>query len=282
MKRWSNLFLGALLSFVLVLASPALAGNESGGGDGYAAEFILTAKTALELAKKLEPVELSPVNIDTFTGSIQNTKVHSEEKLFLEGNEVDAINYPNRKLIEISRVRWEVLRTESQTVPRFNLVIHEYLGIMGIDDAQYKVSQKLINAMSPSKFNTLQWWYPMNPTNEIWPHITLPGMGCSSGTWVLKFDINKPTETQSKQLTCEGRKWRIVAKKTERYGSSTSGIKGTYHSFEVEVYDSKESLLGSVIYAPEWGRCLLSSDVNCSQSGDLKIDHVAFDFWMRR
>jgi len=281
MKRWISLFLGVLVSFQ-VLPVKAIAGNESGGGDGYAAEFVLTAKIALELAKKLAPSELLPVNIDTFAGAIANTSVHSEEKLALEGSEVDAINYPNKKLIKISRVRWTDLRTESQTVPRFNLVIHEYLGIMGIDDSHYSVSHKLINRMSPAKFSTNHFWHPMNPTNEIVPHIELPGMACSSGGWVLRFDVARPTETQSQTLACDGREWKIVAKKTEGYGGSTSGIEGTYHSFQVEVYDSQDNLLGSVIYSPEWGRCLVSSDVNCSQSGELKIDHVAFSFWMNR
>jgi hypothetical protein len=281
MKRWINLFSGVMVLFQF-MPTNAIAGNESGGGDGYAAEFVLTAKTALELAKKLDPSDLLPVNIDTLTGAIANTSVHSEEKLVFEGNEVDAINYPDKKLIKISRVRWTDLRTESQTFPRFYLVIHEYLGIMGIDDSQYSVSQRLINSISPSKFSTTQWWHPMNPTNEIVPHVELPGVGCSNGAWTLNFDINKPTETQSQKLRCDGREWKIVANKTERYGASTSGIKGTYHSFEVKVFDGQNNLLGSGIYSPEWGRCLLSSDVHCSQSGEFKIDSVTFNFWMSR
>lgn len=137
-----------MLAIFLFLPRFIFAGDEPAyGGDSYAAEFISTAKTALEHLKGLPPEEIAPVEATKLEETISRTQVSSEETLLLNGNEVDAINYPESGKIQISRSRWRNLRGESEAAARFNLVLHEYLSVSKIEDSQYRVSQKLMKAM---------------------------------------------------------------------------------------------------------------------------------------
>lgn len=136
------------LFLICIISQVSFAGDESGhGGDSYASEFIATAKSALEELGRVPAQEIEPLKIETFREAVLHTEVHSEGTLILDGNVVDAINYPGKKQIQINRERWETLRGQSQTAARYNLVLHEYLGIMGIDDSQYAISQKLLKTM---------------------------------------------------------------------------------------------------------------------------------------
>ncbi len=265
---------------ILLSISSTFAGDGVGnGGDGNAAEFILTAKTAMELMKKISPSNLQGINIDAFSGAILNTEVHSKDQLILDGHEVDAINYPKKKLIEVSRSRWSTLRGETETISRFNLVLHEYLFIMGLNDSQYRISQKLISAISPSSFSTEKWWNPMNPTNFLGVGMFTPSSTCSFGSESFDFDLSKATETKISEVDCEGIHRKIIAEKTQNLGASTDGLKGTFHSFKITVYDEKGQLIGNLdSYVPEWGRCLVPTSDYCSQSGEIHIGNMFFTF----
>jgi len=141
-----------VLFLVLFPLGLAEAGNDNGnGGDGYAAEFVATAKTAVRLLKNHPTDESIPdygIDLKQFETAVKTTAVHSEERLFLDDQEVDAINYPQKKLIKISRSRWKELRSNDQEQARYRLVIHEYLFIIGIDDQQYRVSDGIMESLS--------------------------------------------------------------------------------------------------------------------------------------
>ncbi len=129
-----------LLSFVISLG--ALAGNEHGnGGDGYALEFMaLGRKAAGEVRLHPDP----RISEDSLRKAIETTNVTTKERLELQGVEVDAINYPEQKRIELNRSRWKEYGLDQKAA----LVLHEYLGVIGLDDSKYEISGKYFLASS--------------------------------------------------------------------------------------------------------------------------------------
>lgn len=116
-------------------------GVTSSGGDSVAAEFTRTAR---HIAAILETEIEAGVSGKAFLNAVEKTTVVSQERVFLEGQERDAINEPSIKRIIVGRYRW--LETANQIARRYMLVMHEYLNIMGIDDSKYQVSSKVFAA----------------------------------------------------------------------------------------------------------------------------------------
>ncbi len=258
-----------LFLITCVLTEHASAGQSGNGGDGFASEFVNTAKLSIEILKKIDTTSVKQFDLDKFTGAVVNTAVQSEESLFLKNQEVDAINYPKEKLIKMSRSRWRELRESTKTTARFNLVIHEYLGIMKIDDSQYKVSNVLIKLMSVSNFSTQEWWNPMNPTNYLNVNIVRDGWTCTKEG--ISFDTKLEDEEKTYQA-CD-HFTTIVVRKTGSWGGDSSGLMGTFHKFQISVNRHGKEI-GNLMYEPEWGKCLITTDSSCSQSGDLIIGEL--------
>lgn len=265
-----------LLIILSVFSTTAIAGDGVGnGGDSIASEFILTAKDALRILKGKSEVK-KYLDVDKFEIAILNTKISStDDSLILNDIEVDAINYPEQKRIKINRSRWLDLRSSSRTVSRFNLVMHEYLGIMKIEDNQYSLSQLIVGIMGPGNYSTSKFWNPMNPTNNLDVHVYSGGSTCSR-TGGIEFDLNKPNEHYRGETCNSNRKIEVI--KTQGTGGSSNGIIGTYHLFEIKILNEKNEILGTVKYIPEWGRCLISESKYCSQSGSILIDNVSLNF----
>lgn len=119
-------------------------GDEKGnGGDEYAKEFVTLAYDLMESLQK-NPIPM--VDNQALLAAIRQTKVNSRPSLTLRGNEVDAINYPDptEPKILLSRAAWDRMATARHR--RVFLVLHEYLGIMGVDDSNYQISHKLDSA----------------------------------------------------------------------------------------------------------------------------------------
>lgn len=114
--------------------------SDSGGGDAYALEFTLLGYQAVEIIRDSEVKEVTPGD---FLDIIAQTKVMSQERLFLNGAEVDAINTPSQKTIQLSRIRWDDIQNQQQM--KFKLVIHEYLGVLGVDDSKYQLTDKIFS-----------------------------------------------------------------------------------------------------------------------------------------
>lgn len=132
----------ALLSFT---AQAEHGGSEgTGGGDTEAQEFV-TMAYELILWLKIHPVE--GVDLNRLTEKIAISVVHSTEDLLeMNGLLVDAINEPNLvpPTITINRAAWKGLNVLEHR--RRMLVLHEYLGLMKVDDTKYQISQKLDQA----------------------------------------------------------------------------------------------------------------------------------------
>lgn len=137
-----------LLLLILLLLTTATtvfasAGNELGnGGDLVAQEFIAAGrKLAEELRRKPDP---RIPDAEKFAAAVEAVKVSTAESLTLHGNEVDAINFPQDQHIDVSRSRWR----ESTPGKRASLVLHEYLGVMGVDDGHYQISGSYAEAFA--------------------------------------------------------------------------------------------------------------------------------------
>lgn len=115
----------------------ALAGNELGnGGDGFAQDFVATGRGMVaELRDNPDP-RIS--DFAAFEKAVSNTHVASTtDPLLLDGQEVDAINYPHEGRITMSRPHWGALSAEKRRA----LVLHEYLGICcDRSDRNYEIS----------------------------------------------------------------------------------------------------------------------------------------------
>lgn len=111
-----------------------------GGGEHYAGEFV---QIGYELFTLLSEQPIPDISATQFLEAVRNTKVLSERELELNGSPKDAKNYPRQSppSIVLSRVEWEKLKFQRHE--KVFLVLHEYLEILGIDDANYSVSRRM-------------------------------------------------------------------------------------------------------------------------------------------
>jgi hypothetical protein len=135
-----------LLVFSMVLSStstlpafPAAEGSSAkGGGDIAALEFIIAAR---EIAKNIP--QSVDFDLTKFREAVEQTRVVSIDRTYLNGFEVDAINYPTEKRIELNRYRW--LSNVGNPRQRLLLAMHEYLSLIGEPDSNYAITSKYVN-----------------------------------------------------------------------------------------------------------------------------------------
>lgn len=158
-------YLLALTLSVLASAVPNLAqgrlladGFDSGNaGDAVGAEFLYSARDLLQRFELLETRGEKLVDTGRLRRAIETTVVVSEERVYLNGMERDAVNFPEQKLIKVNRTRWKELRQPVETKARLTLVLHEFLWILKIDDTNYSVSAPLIEKLSISPYSPGIW-----------------------------------------------------------------------------------------------------------------------------
>ena len=140
-----------IVALFSILSASAFSGvrDIGNGGDAVVLEFKTYAAQVVKDIKN-EAFQIFPeFTLVDLEYALERTEVVSVDKTILEGIEKDAINYPTRGLIEISRSRWQL---KSNTPDQIRaLVLHEYLGIMNIDDGDYKISQRLVEYYRDSK-----------------------------------------------------------------------------------------------------------------------------------
>lgn len=136
-----------MILLVLMLGGTAIAvgGNEGHGGDGYVADFIRTGR----LIHEWLATHTSPVSPAEFLKTLESASIASTDELLkLESVEKDAINYPALGKIVFNRTKWRDLTMERQ---RWQIVLHEILGLMGHEDGKYQMSERLVTAAFPNK-----------------------------------------------------------------------------------------------------------------------------------
>ncbi len=117
-------------------------GESSGGGTGYPAEFTELGYAA---AKVVRGISTFPVSGDLFDAAVISTRIEFTNNKLKDskGIEVDALNFPKTKLIRVNIKRWQNLILD--TKQKFQLVVHEYLGILKVNDRGYKVSRIILD-----------------------------------------------------------------------------------------------------------------------------------------
>lgn len=116
-------------------AGPRVIGN---GGDAYALQFVSFAEKILLY---LQSARVEGIDVEALGQAIETTKVESTDSVLLLNNiPKDAINYPTEKRIVFNRQRWSALMANEKMA----LVLHEYLGILNIEDASYKFSKMVL------------------------------------------------------------------------------------------------------------------------------------------
>lgn len=136
-----------VLLFFFLNASVLLAmggTDETHGGDIAVLEFT---ELLAQLTTSLQRIPSQELPMDSFAEVVlrksKEVVIRSEEKVFFDGHEVNAINFPNKNPPEIviSRSLWNFepsKRTEYRT-----LVLHEMLYLVGIDDDGFAYSKDL-------------------------------------------------------------------------------------------------------------------------------------------
>lgn len=141
MKFINVLLIAASMAFSMAQAQFE-GGISSNGGDGIVSEFF-------DIARKIQTamVEQNYQKVDAklLAKTISTAKIYSEEHVFLGENEVSAINTPALQEIRVSRTRWKASADMPKT--KFVLVLHEFLGLMGVEDRTFNISNQVFQEL---------------------------------------------------------------------------------------------------------------------------------------
>jgi len=132
------------LVLILVVMSAANAyavgGTVGNGGDSIAIQFKDIGNTLVAQLRFAEKKNKLPIDPESFKQVVNKSIVEStNNKLVLKGKRKDAINYPSSQRIVIYAPGWRQLSIQDKR----KLVLHEYLGLLKVDDSQYQISSAL-------------------------------------------------------------------------------------------------------------------------------------------
>lgn len=138
---------------VAVLGAFVYAGKESGGGDAVSAEFVSIGRV-ISGALQSKKLILPNLDVGAFNSIVETAEVVTKDRLFLNAAEKDAINYPLKKLIELSRFRWR--EYSGHLEKKISLVLHEYVSLLGVSDEKYALSNRVLADLSVLSSSTLE------------------------------------------------------------------------------------------------------------------------------
>lgn len=125
-------------------------GGESsvGGGNAEKAEYISITKNALARLASRGNLQLKGIKIEValMSAKFKSTKVEpTQEKLALNGQPKQALNYPNENRIKFNQDEWKTLSLEKKTL----LAIHELWGLSfpKLSDENYDFSRPLVDVV---------------------------------------------------------------------------------------------------------------------------------------
>jgi hypothetical protein len=142
--------LPSLLLIALLVTHQSYAQSVRGGGDAITAEFLSAAEESYRIVLE----QTSAASACGFTASSLKDKIDSvniestNEALMLDGVEKDAIWDKSIDLIRLNRARW--ISIPGIYLKR-RLALHEFLGILGVDDSNYRCSGVFFTAESLEK-----------------------------------------------------------------------------------------------------------------------------------
>ncbi|MBC7370723.1 MAG: hypothetical protein H7326_04105 [Bdellovibrionaceae bacterium] len=284
MKQFILILLSSLLA-----ASSAHAGRFGRGwdngnaGDAYVSEFILSGRDVLQRLELVFEKDKKAFDTSKLRAAIASTEVVSEEHVYLDGHERDAVNYyPNENLIKVNRSRWRELRRSTETKARLRLVLHEYMWISGVDDTNFHESERLIELLNIGNYSPSTWWNPVNPINYVATTLSFAPEGCTFTSG--KFDVNKSEETVVLETAgdCKDAYRKIEFVKSTGVTPASSNVRGLFHSYQIKVYDNNQTIKGEMTFEPEWGACLVPESGSCRGSGKMTLGGVEIFFWFLR
>ena len=232
-------------------------------GDTTAAEFILSGRATLQSLDLAIQGGKSIYDTTKLRAAMQSTEVVSEKQTFRGSEETDALNYPDKHLIRVSRSRWTELRKSVNTKDRLTLVLHEYLDISGVDDSQNKVSGWLIQMVPINNYSPSIWWNPVNPMNYVTATLEDAPSGCSFDAG--KFNIKSSAETVVLEPTgnCGDSYRKIQIVKTAGVTPASSNIHGLFHKYDFTVFDRAGKVQGQMGLIPKFGACMVPDSPSC-------------------
>lgn len=155
----AKLFLIGSLVFLSsgIIGCQKASSNASSGGDtvGNGGSTIEMDFKAAGL-RALEQIELNEETFKAVDSALLKAIVDRAEvettktELVLKGQRKDAINYPSLNKIVVNESRWMALSEHRKTA----FALHEYLGLMNVDDSDYQVSLEILR-LDPETFEPL-------------------------------------------------------------------------------------------------------------------------------
>ncbi len=136
-----------LLVFGLINSEIIIAGSNAidNGGELLASRFVNVGKAVYQTLLKEQSKLLKPEELENFKKSLDETRINavSGDIKDTSGRIVDAryLVTDNQAVIEINKSSWENFFTERKKINQ--LVFHEYLRTIKVDDDNYKVSSQL-------------------------------------------------------------------------------------------------------------------------------------------
>lgn len=115
-------------------------GISSNGGDGIVSEVF---DIATSLHRLFEKNNIKVIDLNLFYKKLLSVKIYSEPRVYLNGKEVGAINTPVLNTITFSQQHWFSLQNSPKL--KLVLVLHEFLGLMGYSDADFSISNKILD-----------------------------------------------------------------------------------------------------------------------------------------
>jgi hypothetical protein len=248
-------------------------------GDVYSAEFILTGTDLVQRIQNSGLPVSDLVDPALLRAAILKTTVHSEERVYNRGYEVDAVNLPNEKKIVINRSRWRDLRKSNETRNRYLLVLHEYLYLMGINDTGFRYSAGYIDRLNIGNFSPNTYWSPINPVNFLEIRSARYPEECRySSISFLPDQAEENFDVETSPSCPKEERRRFVVRKFSNVIPPSKGVRGLFQKYVIQIYSSSQTLLGEVAFEPEWGRCLFPDDESCRSSGKISVGGVEFEF----
>jgi hypothetical protein len=126
-------------------------GPGSGGGGNTCA--LMLKQNAIELIERVQayPPFQSDNIAEILKANIQAAQFFPGDHLEIAGKDVEAINYPTKKIIVIEQSFCDKVITFSTA--SLGITLHEYLGLAGIADESYQISGPFVNSIYTAERN---------------------------------------------------------------------------------------------------------------------------------
>lgn len=119
-------------------------GPRTGGGGNSCSLAIVQNVTRLTgMLSSIKGELLAEDDVDRLRDIIKKAKFYVADRLVLNGQVKDAINYPREGVVVLSKnfCDTEMIEPSGRSM---SLLLHEFLGLAGIDDRQYQISRHFL------------------------------------------------------------------------------------------------------------------------------------------